>query len=278
VPRARHLAVAFGLVALLFGVTPAARAIPPPDVPRSTPTTTPTPAPPNASSLPFGSPLYFVLDDPISSGKSLAGQIVHMHLQSPLIVNNVTLAPEGTPATLTIVSVHKAAASDNDGSVQIVIQPLMLQGIGTLPIRAHREYLTVEHTGGQLATRGTTDTITDVFIPIAGFYTALRKGHEIVLPVGSVLRALTGATVDAGNTAAIAIIPPPPMVMNFDVPHSDLTPAPFYTQQPPPPRATPKPRPTAVPTPQTPPPDEVFTPAPDISASPAPAPSPTGTK
>jgi len=273
VSRARHAATALGLAALLFGVTPAARAIPPPDPPKTAPTTSPTPAPPNASSLPFGSPLYFVLDDPVNSGKSQAGQIVHMHLQNPLIVNGVTLAPEGTPATLTIVSIHKAAASDNDGSVQIVIQPLALPGYGMLPIRAHREYLTVEHTGSQLATRSTTDTIADVFIPGAAFYTALRKGHEVVLPTGSVLRALTGATVDAGNPAAIAIIPPPPMVMNFDVPHSDLTAAPIYTPLPPPPKATPKPKPTKVPTPAPPPPDEVFTPAPEVS----PSPTPTGT-
>lgn len=214
----------------------------------------------------------------MSSGKSQAGQVVHMHLQSALIVNNVTLAPEGTPATLTIISIHRAAASDNDGSVQIFIQPLSLPGVGMLPIRAHREYLTVEHTGGQLSTRDTTDTITDIFVPGAAFYNILRKGHEIVLPVGSVLRALTGATVDAGNPQAVAIIPPPPMVKNFDVPHSDLTAAPFYTPLPPPPKATPKPRPTKVPTPEPVPTDMVFTPAPEPSPSPAaPAPVPTGT-
>ena len=265
--RALAPTIAFGMAAAAFGLAPAARALPPPDVPISNPTVAPTAAPVDTAVLPLGSPIDFVLDDTISSSKSQAGSIVHMHLKNDLIVNNVKLAPAGTPATLRILGAHRATAGDNDGSLQIAIPPLDLPDRGALPIRANHEYLTIDRTGGQLSTRSTTDTITDVFVPGAVLSNALRKGRDFVLPPGSVLRAQTAATVDAHDPQAIVVVLPRPMVMNLDAPHADFTPSPIYTPQPAPP---PKRKPTPKPSPTAPPP----TPA---AVEPVATPSPTGT-
>lgn len=270
--RAPQLALAVGLTALALGLATSVHALPPPEEPRTKPTYTPSPAPANPEILPAGSPIDFVLEDQISSNRSKAGQIVHMHLLHPLVVNGVSLAPAGAPGTLTILNVHAAASSDNDGSVQISIQPIEVDGKRTLPIRATHEFLTIEHTGGQLATRSTTDTITDVFIPYGIFYTLFRKGHNFVLPEGAVLRALTNATIDASNPNAVAIVPPKPIVINNDVPHADFTPAPFYTPIPPQPKRTKAPKATPPPSPQP-----TVAPTPTATPTPESQPSPEGT-
>ncbi len=245
----RCAAAVVGLLVIAGGLAPAARALPPPEPVRGKATPEPTAPPTGIAVLPIGSPLLFVLDEGFSSNKSRKGDIVHMHLRDALIVNGVTLAPAGSPATLTIVNTHRAGSGDEDGSVAINIQPLALPGHGTLPVRAIHEYLTIEHTAGQLATRDATDQVTDIFIPYALIYNAFRKGHEYVLGPGTVLRALTNATVDASNPNAIAIVNPAPLVINEDAPHSDYTPAPFYTPAPIAPRRTPSPKPTNPPTP-----------------------------
>jgi hypothetical protein len=249
IARANSASAALCFLALVCGLAPAAHALPPPEPPRGRPTVTPSAAPTNALVLPSGSPIDFVLEDSMSSSKSREGQTIRMRLRNALIVNGVVLAKAETPATLKIGSVHRAAAGNNDGSLQIAIQPLELENHKTLPIRANHEYLTVEHTGGQLATRATTDTITDIFVPGAVLFNALRKGRDFVLPPGAILRAQTAATIDATDPKAIAIVIPHPAVLSSDQPHSDFTPAPMFTPIPVPtkkPKATPKP--TAAPT------------------------------
>jgi hypothetical protein len=219
--------------------------------------------PPSTLILPLGSPIDFVLDEAMGSNKSKPGQTIHMHLRNALVLNGVTLAPADAPATLKVIGVHRAAAGDNDGSLQIVIQTLELPKFGDLPIHANHEYLTIEHTGGQLATRGATDTITDIFVPGAVLFNALRKGRDFVLPPGAILRAQTAATIDATDPKSIAIVVPHPTVLKHDSPHADFTPAPIYTPVPPPPKkpkATPKPSPPPLP-----------------PTEPPAAPSPTGT-
>ncbi len=250
--RARHALIALGFAASICGLTPPARALPLPEPPRGKPTVAPTAAPANTLILPLGSPIDFVLDDEMGSNKSKAGQTIRIHLRNPLIVNGVTLAPAETPATLRILGVHRATAGDNDGSLQIAIQPLELPKYGALPIHANHEYLTIEHTRGQLATRGATDTITDIFLPGAVLYNALRKGRDFVLPSGAILRAQTAATIDATDPKSIAIVIPHPILLNHDAPHADFTPSPIYTPVPPPPKkpkATPRPSPTRPPPP-----------------------------
>ena len=39
--------------------------------------------------MPFGSPLYFVLEERINSRSTAPGTTIHMHLRSPLIVNGI---------------------------------------------------------------------------------------------------------------------------------------------------------------------------------------------
>ena len=251
--------------ALACAVTPAARALPPPSapegLPRPVPTVTATAASPR-SVLPYGSPIFFVIDDKVNSGTTAPGTVVHMHLRDPLVLQGTTIALAGTPATFTVVNVSKAESGDVNGAIQIHLDPLTLAGGLTLPLRAYHEYLTMEMTGGQIATRSTTDTIEDVFIPYAPLYQLLRKGHQMVLPVGSVLRAETDATLDATHPKALVISTPPPFVSNFDPPHADLTAAPFYTPTPMRPHPLPHGRPTLPPKPS---------PSPETSAPAAPA-------
>ncbi len=252
--RTRTLAATgFVTVGLVCGLAPSARALPPPapptPLPRSAPTETPSPAPAGAV-LPYGSALYFVLDDKINSGTTAPGTVVHMHLQSPLVVGHVTLAPAGAPATLTVVTTAKAQTGDVDGAIQIHLDPFALPGRPEpLPLRAFHEYLTIEMTAGQEATRETTDTIADVFVPYHVIYHALRKGRQMVLPPGSVLRAETDATIDATHPNAVVIATPPPFVSTFDAPHADLTAAPFYTPAPQRPHPLPHGKPTLPPRP-----------------------------
>jgi hypothetical protein len=218
-----------------------------------------------------GSPLYFVLDDGLSSARSRAGDVIHLHLRTDLIVNGTTVAPAGTPATMTVVRTHHAASGDNDGSVQISLQPLTLPKSGTLPLRAVNEYLTIDHTAGQLSTRDATDTVVDIFMPTYVLWQILRKGHEYVLQPGTVIRVLTAATIDARNPQAIAIVNPPPLLSGGDPPHASITESPFFTPAPLPPQQPRKGR-------RGPPPSPSPSPSPSLvpSASPSPAPAPTG--
>jgi hypothetical protein len=195
-----------------------------------------------------------------------------MHLRDPLVLQGTTIALAGTPATFTVVNVSKAESGDVNGAIQIHLDPLTLAGGLTLPIRAFHEYLTMEMTGGQIATRSTTDTVEDVFIPYAPLYQLLRKGHQMVLPVGSVLRAETDATLDATHPKSLVISTPPPFVSNFDPPHADLTAAPFYTPAPMRPHPLPHGRPTLPPKPS--PSPEATAPAATASAAAVPAGSP----
>jgi hypothetical protein len=236
----RALAAAIGLQAVfLFALAPEVRALPPPQAPKTNPTTSPTPLAGGAQ-LPYGSALLFVLDDRISSAKTAAGTTIRMHLKGPLIVNGVTLAPAGAPGALSVVMARRAASGDLDGAITIHLDPFALPGRPQkLPIRAFHEYLTIEMSAGQSSTRGTTDTIADIFVPYHFIYHAFRKGHEMVVPAGSTLRAETNATVEVRNARDVVIAPPPPFVSNYDTPHSDLTPLPLYTSVP---LLTPSPR------------------------------------
>jgi hypothetical protein len=260
-PVKRRALLSLGIAAALSAAqTRSARALPPPQAPRVTPTTSPT-APPPGTTLPYGSPIEFVLDDKVNSGTTTPGTIVHMHLRSALVVNGVTIAPAGSPATLAIVTARKAHSGDEDGALQIHLDPLAIPGRPSLPIRAYHEYLTVDHTAGQLSTLAATDTVADIFVPGHIIYHAFRSGRQMVLPVGSVLRAETDATIDASNPSHVVFATPPPFVSNYDTPHADLTAPPFYTPAPDRPRPLPKGRATLPPTPAP-------TASPTIAASP----------
>ncbi len=250
--------------ALSLAASGNARALPPPDEPRVTPTNSPTAAPSGAT-LPYGSNLDFVLDDKVNSGTTSPGTIVHMHLKSALIVNGITIAPAGAPAQFEIVNARKAHSGDEDGALQIHLDPLALPGRDMkLPIRAYHEYLTIEHSTGQLTTLEATDTVADIFIPGHYIYHALRSGRQFVLPPGSVLRAETDVTIDAGNANHIVFATAPPFASHYDTPHADLTLPPFYTPAPSRPKPLPKGKATLPPSP---------TPSPVATDSPTPGPT-----
>jgi hypothetical protein len=203
--------------------------------------------------LPAGSPLEFVLDDPVDSKKTQPGTTVRLHLRKALIVNGTTLAAAGAPATMKVVSTRHALAPDVDGSVRIELQPLQIAGRSMLPIRALHDYITIELTAGQQSTNALEDAAKDIFIPGHALYKNFRKGRELTLPVGSILRAETNASLDASNPNALVIATPAPFALSTDRPYSAFTPIPLYTVAAPTPRptATPKPAPTAtaIPTP-----------------------------
>jgi hypothetical protein len=244
---AQRAALVFGFAVTWLSLSQAAALIPPP-APTSAPSGSPTPEPQVGAVLPAGAALEFVLDNPIDSKKTAAGTVVPIHLRKALIVNGTTLAPAGAPASLKVISTRPAVAPDVDGSVRISLEPLALPNRGSLPVRAIHEYITIELTAGQESTNSLTDAAKDIFIPGHVLYKNFRKGRELTLPSGSILRALTGATIDASNPAALVITTPPPFVLNTDEPYAAFTPIPLFTVAPPTPRATASPKPKPTPT------------------------------
>jgi hypothetical protein len=264
---ARGFLGSVGLPALvLFSLTPAAQALPPPRAPVGGTTASPTPAPSGAT-LAYGSTLLFVLDDKIDS-RAHPGTTIHMHLKDALVVNGVVLATPGAPETLEIVTTHAAASGDNDGSVEIHLDPFVLPKPGlSVPIRAYHEYLTKERSAGNIATRDTADTLGDIFIPYHVLYHVFRPGQQFVLEPGTIMKTEIAATIDASNPQAVVLTTPPPFESTYDVPHSDLTPQPLYTPAPERPHPLPHGRPTLPPSPL---------PTPTSSATAAGSAEPTG--
>lgn len=194
--------------------------------------------------LPLGFPLTVVLDAPLSSRTSRPASSIPIHLKDSLVVGGVTILRAGAPGTLTVVSVRKAIAPDRDGSIQITLAPLHTAGYGLLPIRPAHEYLSTQRSAGQDSTRALTDSAADIFVPPYVIYQVLRRGHNMVLPAGSMLPALSGASINAENPRAVIISTPAPPVLQQDEIHIDFTPIPLHT-------VPPTPSPSAKPTPKT---------------------------
>jgi hypothetical protein len=274
---ARSFLGSVGLPALLLcSLTPAAQALPPPQAPIGVATASPSPAPSGAT-LAYGSTLLFVLDDKIDSRSTRPGTTIRLHLKDALVVNGVALAPAGAPETLEIVNTHAAASGDNDGSVEIHLDPFVLPKPAlSVPIRAYHEYLTKERSAGNIATRDTTDTIGDIFIPYHVLYHVFRPGQQFVLEPGTVMKTEIAVTIDASNPQAVVLTTPPPFESTYDMPHSDLTPQPLYTPAPERPHPLPHGHPTLPPTsPPTSAPVPTASAAPPVStASAVPAGSP----
>jgi hypothetical protein len=241
-----------------------ARALPPPPNPAAAATPSPTAAAPSgAATLPVGSPIELVLDDRVDSKKTQPGTIVHFHLAKALDVGGVQLAPAGATGTLKVIATRPAVAPDVDGAVQIDLDALPITGHGSLPLTATKSYITVEQTAGQQSTNSLEDAAKDILIPGHSIYRNLRKGRELSLPPGSVLRARTAATISIGAGNTVVIATPPPFVLSTDMPYAAFTPIPLYTLPTPPPHGTPAPKTT--PTPQPP----AATAAPAGTASPS---------
>jgi len=206
--------------------------------------------------LPFDSTLYFVLDDPISSKGSKAGQLVNAHLRDAIVVGGRVLAPAGTPVKIRIVDVSPSDILDQYGFVDIFFEPLQLSDGRDLPLRAPVGRLAPRDSAGHESTVGAEDTVGDIFIPYYSFYQIFRKGKNFVLQPGATLPAQTDATVSAQPNGAMAIVTPRPPSASVEVPNSTFPVEPMATPFGPSaqegrprrlPRSTPTPSPTPSP-------------------------------
>ena len=216
---------------------------------------TPTPAPaasasarprdPNATALPLDSSLFFVLDDTLSS-RLKAGTVVRAHLRDPIILGGRTIASMGSPVDIEVSQVYPAQMGNQDGAVDIYFKALTLADGTSIPLVTPISHIDPHVSVGQYNTRAVGDTIGDIFIPGHYIYHMLRKGHDVVLGPGTLLRARTGASIRVAR-GAIVVATPQPLITVSDTPHPGFVPAPVYT----PPgfhMPTPKPSPSIHPT------------------------------
>lgn len=243
--------------ALFFGGGPST-AMPAPQTDQTAaPTTaTPSPLPAGKNILKLGASIFFVLDQGISSKTSRAGDVVRAHLKDDLVVGGQTVARAGTPVDVKISDVHRAKAPDQDGSVDIYFEPLTLVNQASLPLHTPTSHLTVNVSAGAESTAGITDQIKDIFIPGHMIYRLFRKGAQVQLDAGTLVRARTAALIDASRPGVPVVVPPPSVTISTDTPHAQFKPLPFYTTKP---KATPLPKITPSPPP---------TPSPEPSATP----------
>ncbi|HKU67050.1 MAG TPA: hypothetical protein VJP85_04660 [Candidatus Baltobacteraceae bacterium] len=238
------LTVAAACAAAAVGAGPQpARAIvvptPPPQrgaTPVSTPTVTP-----NATILPLDSSLFFVLDDAMSS-REKPGTVVRAHLRDPIVLQGRTIAAAGTPVEIELYETTPAHMGNEDGSIDIYFRPLTLADGKSIPLTTPTSHIDPRVSVGQYNTRATVDTVGDIFIPGHFIYHMLRKGHDVTLGAGTVLRARTGASVMLSHSGLVVATPQPFLTIQ-DTPHPGFSPAPMYT----PPGfhlATPKPSPS----------------------------------
>ncbi len=223
---------------------------------RPIPRPSPSPTDPPVNVLPFDSTLLFVLDDPISSKSSKAGQIVRAHLKSPIVVNGRTVAPAGAPGQIRIVDVSGSDIEDKYGFVDIFFEPLTLPDGRVLPLRAPAARLEPRVTSGHESTVEAEDTVGGIFLPYYSLWEILRHGKNFVLQPGSEVPARTEATIAGQANGTIAIITPRPLAQGTEVPDATFPLSPLAT-----------PLPTYAPAPKV-------RPSPSAASTPLPSPTP----
>jgi hypothetical protein len=214
------------------------------------PTPSPSAAPPG-NVLPLESMLLFVLDDPISSKSSKAGEIVHAHLKSPIVVGGRTVAAAGTPAQIRIVDTSAADIADTYGFVDIFFEPLQLPDGRTLPLRTSVARLSPNLTSGHQSTVAAEDTAGDIFVPYYPLWQIMRKGKNFVLGAGSVLPANTEASISALPNGTTTIVTPAPLQAGIEPANATFPLSPLatpFTSQMPRPRKTAAPSSSPTPT------------------------------
>lgn len=211
--------------------------------PRGVPTALPT-GTPNSSVLPLNSSLFFILDETISS-HTKPGTIVRAHLRDPIVLDHQTVAAAGAPVEIEVTQSAAAQAGNVDGTVEIFFRNLKLAQGRDLPLITPTARINPHMSAGAESTRGVTDTIGDIFIPGHMLYHIFRKGSDVTLRPGTVMRARTAATLSVAR-GGVAIATPAPFVTNADKPHPSFSAAPIATPPGFEPR-TPKPSPTVKP-------------------------------
>jgi hypothetical protein len=244
--RAAIAALAAVCAAVSMSASPqTARAI---VVPKSISTAGPLPEPSGTKTdLPQNSSIFFILDGEISS-RGQAGTLVQAHLRDPIVIGGITAAPVGALMQIRIVHTQGAQMANVDGSVDIYFEPFALSNGRQLPLVTPVGHIDPQLTAGQASTRGVTDTVGDIFIPYHFLYHMLRKGMEVDLRPGTVLRARTAAELRIA-AGSIVVITPRAIAGAGDMPSAAIKIAPVATPPgfvPP----TPKPSPSALPTAQ----------------------------
>ncbi|MBV8197698.1 MAG: hypothetical protein JO263_06165 [Candidatus Eremiobacteraeota bacterium] len=215
-------------------------------MPAPTPSSSPTPT---GNVLPLDSTLWFVLDDPISSSASKAGQEIRIHLKSPIVVGGRVVAPAGAEGQIRIVDSSAADIADTYGFVDIFFEPLKLPDARLLPLRAPFARLSPHTTSGHESTVAAEDTVGDIFVPYYAFWQIFRKGKNFVLKPGAEIPARTQAIIETAPNGSIAIVTPQPLPQRNEVPNPTFPVQPVATplDLPSPNRPRPLPSPTATP-------------------------------
>ena len=252
ISRGFLILAAAGAAAIVFPAGPSLAIVAPPTpqpgpAGRNESTATATPVPAADQLLPLNSSILVVLDDRVGSGFTADGTQARAHLKEALAQSGTVLAPAGTPVYIKVTDVRAAHAPDVDGSLNIYFEPLALSNGSSLALRAPVSHLSVETTAGAASTSQVTDTIKDIFIPYHYLYRMFRKGANVDLHPGTILRARTDAIV-VKSGAGFAVVNAAPRALSIDPPHVDYKPYPFYTV--PPKTPAPKPSPTVTPLPQ----------------------------
>lgn len=216
--------------------------------------------------MPYGTQLLFVLDDPLSSSASKAGDTVRMHLKEALIVHGTVVAPAGTPASLLIVDTSAAKILDTYGFIDIFVEPLKLPDGRAIPLGVAATRLRPRDTAGHESTVAVEDTIEDIVVPYAGLFQIFRKGRNFVLSPGAELQAHIDATLVA-TPHGVVVETPQPFAASIATPHAAFQALPIARPMPSAP-----PAPTVAPPPVTPSP---VTPSPATTPSPLPTPHPS---
>lgn len=202
----------------------------------------------NGTTLPLDSSLFFVLDDTLSS-RLKAGSVVRAHLRDAIVLRGKTIARAGSPVEIEVSQVSPAQMGNQDGSVEIYFKALTLADGSSVPLTTPTSHIDPHVSIGAYNTRAVTDTVGDIFIPGHYIYHMLRKGHDVVLGPGTVLRARTGAAIELAK-GAIVLATPQPLITVSDTPHPDFVPAPVFTPpgfHPPTPKPSPSIHPTSTP-------------------------------
>jgi hypothetical protein len=219
------------------------------------PRPSPSPTAPPVNVLPFDSTLLFILDDPISSSSSKTGQMVRVHLKSPIVVSGKTVAPAGAPGQIRIVNASGSDIEDKYGFVDIFFEPLALPDGRILPLRAPTTRLEPRVSSGHETTVEAEDTVGDIFVPYYELWQIFRHGKNFVLKTGSEVPAQTEATITAQANGTIAIVTPRPLPQGSEVPDATFPLSPLATPLPtaePIPKVRPTPSPTPWPSPSPP--------------------------
>jgi hypothetical protein len=128
-----------------------------------------------------------------------------------------------------VVTATRRAGAGVSGELFLRIEPIHLADGLSLPLRLLHPVLS------PLLVAANRE---DIVFP-ANARTLPKDGSDLILPVGTILRATTTATLDATNPDRITLQTPPPYTLSTTEPYAAFTPIPLFTYDP---HGTPVPR------------------------------------